>query len=94
MKGAGSWEQGNREGVGGGRMVEVREDMDGCLRVGGRPLPSRLKPLPSYLLRWLIKHDGIKQNKLTRLYRNMRGKKKKQEISLHGLHLPLLRSSP
>lgn len=29
------------------------------------PLSTPLTPLPSYLLRWIIKHDGIKQNKLT-----------------------------
>lgn len=29
------------------------------------PTTTPLTPLPSYLLRWIIKHDGIKQNKLT-----------------------------
>lgn len=48
------------------------EGLDGLRRAGRETLPpptppfsTPLTPLPSYLLRWIIKHDGIKQNKLT-----------------------------
>lgn len=42
--GEGCWELGARQqGRSGWRKDEVREDMDGCLRVGGRPLSSQPK---------------------------------------------------
>lgn len=57
MKGLGSWERGNGEGVGGG---EGGGGRDGFRRVGGRPWPCSAETT-SYLLRWIIKHNGIKE---------------------------------
>lgn len=60
------WElRAGQQGRSGRRKNDVRAGMDGCLILGGRPLLSQLTPLPSYRHRWIIKRDGIKQNKLT-----------------------------
>lgn len=65
--GEGFWELragelgGGGMGGGGTGWIEKREgDLTSI-----PPFSTPLTPLPSYLLRWIIKHDGIKQNKLT-----------------------------
>ena len=45
--GEGCWElRAGQWGRSGRRKDDVREEMDGCVRVGGRPLLSQLTPLP------------------------------------------------
>lgn len=52
-------------------------------------LPTPLTPLPSDLLRWIIKHDGIKQNKLTGNVqrKHERNQRTSLPLSLHLLFL-------
>lgn len=67
---------------------EVRGEQDGLRRVGGRPWPCSAETT-SYLLRWIIKHSGIKESILVDaqyICSNMRT----GEVRIKPLNYPIL----
>lgn len=67
--GEGFWElRAGQRGRSGRRKDEVRGEKKNWMDCEEWEVDlslTPLTPLPSYLLRWIIKHDRIKQNKLT-----------------------------